>query len=68
MFEQILNYLVKHKIYTVISGMSLAGTELILLKPTPDVEIFSQKNVVFSPKMVKTILFHERGCTITLKH
>ena len=65
MFEQLLDFICEKKIYTEVSGNTLGGTETILVK---DGAVYTQKNVVFIPDMVKFIKFHEFGCTITLKH
>jgi len=77
MFEDILEYIVGKGVYTEIKGVTTAGTEKIIKKGAyvqQDKEhaIFYQElstgeHAVFSTNSVDTILFHERGCTITLK-
>ena len=65
MFEQLLDFICEKKIYTEVSGNTLGGTELILNKKDA---VYTQKKVVFTSEMVKTIVFHSYDCTITLKH
>ena len=69
MFNDLLEYICKKKVYAEIKGMTSAGTEKILTQSSALPGAFLQgKTTVFYSHMVSTILFHEKGCTIVLKH
>jgi len=68
MYADLLNYAVEKKVYAIISGLTQEGTELTLVKSKNTVDVYIQNEVIFTSHMVKNIIFHEHGCTITLKH
>ena len=68
MYKLLLDFIVEHKIFVEIKGISLAGTEKTLVKSSDVIDAYVQKNCIFTGAMVHTVLFHENGCTIVLKH
>ena len=68
MYSRLLDLICEKKIYVDISGLTSAGSEKTLAKSKDIVMGYVQDRIIFTESMVKTILFHERGCTITLKH
>jgi hypothetical protein len=72
MVEQLLDLICDKGIYTEIAGVTSDGAEKILNKSRDGHGIYFQVSAfytsTFSADMVKTILFHEKGITITLKH
>jgi hypothetical protein len=67
MFVDLLDYIIQKKVFAEIKGITMAGTEKIL-EHHEDGICYRQKNVVFTAMMVDSILFHQKGCTIVLKH
>lgn len=68
MFTHLLDFVCEKKIYTEVAGLTSPGSEKILAKSKEIVIGYVQNKIIFTESMVKTILFHGNGCTITLKH
>lgn len=65
--EEILDLICNKNVYALISGITSAGSTLVLTHSKDIIGGYVQKDCIFTAGMVRTILFHERGCTITLK-
>lgn len=67
MYDDLLEYIVKKKVYVEIAGVSRAGRESTISPVEKMTNVYKQGDAIFSTSMIATLLFHEKGCTITLK-
>lgn len=68
MFSHLLDFICEKGVYVEISGLTYPGSEKLLTKSKDIVMGYIQNKIIFTESMVKTITFHEKGCTIVLKH
>lgn len=66
MFDELLKFIVKNKVYVEVYGMMEAGMDKILLEEN-GLYFLGRKRIVFTGNMIKELNFHERGCTIIMK-